>query len=182
MEVRDLQDWVIEPYLLQTAGVADVTTFGGPLKQFHIVVNPDQLRKYDLTLSDVEDAITKNNQNTGGNIIERGGQGFAVRGLGAIRDQKDIENIVLTSENGVPIFVRDVASVEIAPPPPSGVLGYSVPDENLDVNNGVEGIILLRRYENPSEVLVELKNEFRNWKSMSCLRVLKYGPYMTGVF
>jgi|SRR5690625_300268 len=161
MEVRDLQDWVIEPYLLQTAGVADVTTFGGPLKQFHILVNPDQLRKYDLTLSDVEDAITKNNQNTGGNIIERGGQGFAVRGLGAIRDQKDIENIVLTSENGVPIFVRDVASVEIAPPPPSGVLGYSVPDENLDVNNGVEGIILLRKYENPSEVLVELKKRIQ---------------------
>src|SRR5690625_3374146 len=182
MEVRDLQDWVIEPYLLQTAGVADVTTFGGPLKQFHIVVNPDQLRKYDLTLSDVEDAITKNNQNTGGNIIERGGQGFAVRGLGAIRDQKDIENIVLTSENGVPIFVRDVASVEIAPPPPSGVLGYSVPDENLDVNNGVKGLSCFGNMRIRAKYWWSSKNVFRTWKSMSCLRVLKYGPYMTGVF
>lgn len=161
IEVRDLQDWVIEPYLLQTAGVADVTTFGGPLKQFHILANPDHLRKYDLTISDVEEAITSNNQNTGGNIIERGGQGFAVRGLGAIVDEDDIENIVLKSENGVPVYVRDVASVEIGPPPPSGVLGYSIPSENIDVNNGVEGIILLRKYENPSEVLVELKQRIQ---------------------
>lgn len=156
-ELRDIQDWIIEPYLLQTNGVADITTFGGPLKQFHILVNPDNLRKYDLNFSDIEDAVIANNHNTGGNIMERGGQGFAVRGLGAIKNEKDIENIVLKAVNGVAIFIKDVASVEIAPPPPSGVLGYSVPDENIDVNNGVEGIILLRKFENPSEVLVELK-------------------------
>lgn len=157
MEIRDLQDWVIKPYLLQTAGVADIVTFGGPLKQFHILASPDKLRKYNLTISDLEIAVTSNNQNTGGNIIERGGQGFAVRGLGAIQNETDIENIVLKSENGVPVFVRDVASVEITPPPPSGVLGYTVTDDSVNINNGVEGIVLLRRYENPSEVLAELK-------------------------
>lgn len=157
IELRDLQDWVIEPYLLQTNGVADITTFGGPLKQFHILIDPDKLRKFDLSFSDIEEAVVANNHNTGGNIMERGGQGFAVRGLGAIKNEKDIENIVLKAVNGVPIFIRDVASVEIAPPPPSGVLGYSVPDENIEVHNGVEGIILLRKFENPSEVLVELK-------------------------
>jgi len=162
MEIRDLQDWVIKPYLLQTAGVADITTFGGPLKQFHILTYPDKLRKYNLTISDVENAIVTNNQNTGGNIIERGGQGFAVRGLGAIKNETDIENIVLKSENGVPVFVRDVASVEIAPPPPSGVLGYTVTDDSVNVNNGIEGIILLRRYENPSEVLSELKQRIED--------------------
>src|SRR5690554_3623788 len=138
MEIRDLQDWVIEPYLLQTDGVADVTTFGGPLKQYHILADPEKLRKYGLTVSDLEKAVEENNQNTGGNIIERGGQGFAVRGLGVLRNEKDIENIVLKSENGTAIFIRDVASVEIAPPPPSGVLGYTIPAEGLDVNNGVE--------------------------------------------
>lgn len=161
-EIRDLQDWVIEPYLLQTDGVADVTTFGGPMKQYHILVNPDALRQYGLSISDVEDAVVANNQNTGGNIIERGGQGFAVRGLGAITSRVDIGNIVLKSEKGVPIFLRDVASVEIAPPPPSGVLGYSIPGEGIDVNNGVEGIILLRKYENPSNVLVELKQRIHD--------------------
>ncbi|HUH46490.1 MAG TPA: efflux RND transporter permease subunit, partial [Arenibacter sp.] len=143
--------------MLQTTGVADITTFGGPLKQFHILIDPDKLRKYGLDFSQVADAVVSNNQNTGGNIMERGSQGFAVRGLGAIQNKMDIENIVLRSINGTPVFIRDVASVEIAPPPPSGVLGYTVPDENVNVNNGIEGIVLLRKYENPSEVLVELK-------------------------
>lgn len=162
MQIRDLQDWVIKPYLLQTAGVADIVTFGGPLKQFHILAYPDKLQKYKLTIADVENAIRANNQNTGGNVIERGGQGFAVRGLGAIKNEKDIENIVLKSVNGVPVFVRDVVSVEIAPPPPSGVLGYTIANEKVNVNSGVEGIVLLRRYENPSEVLKELKQKIED--------------------
>lgn len=156
-QIRDLQDWVIKPYLLQTAGIADIVTFGGPLKQFHILTSPEKLRKYNLTIAEVENAVTSNNQNTGGNVIERGGQGFAVRGLGAIKSETDIENIVLKAENGIPVYIRDVASVEITPPPPSGVLGYTVTDQHVNVSNGVEGIVLLRRYENPSEVLVELK-------------------------
>lgn len=156
-QLRDLQDWVIKPYLLQTQGVADVVTFGGPIKQFHILTYPDKLRRYQLTLADVENAIVSNNQNTGGNIIARGGQGFAVRGLGAIKTADNIRDIVLKSDNGTPIFVRDVASVETAPPPPSGVLGYTVKDDSINVNSGVEGIVLLRRFENPSEVLEELK-------------------------
>lgn len=158
-ELRDLQDWVIKPFLLQTPGVADITTFGGPLKQFQILTSPDKLRKYDLTLSDIEDAVTTNNQNTGGNIIERGGQGFAIRGLGAIKNERDIENIVLKSDNGIPVFLRDVASVEVGPPSPSGVLGYTVIEDNLSVNSGVEGIVLLRRHENPSEALAALKEK-----------------------
>lgn len=161
-ELRDLQDWTIKPYLLQTEGIADIGTFGGPLKQFHILADPDKLRKFRITLADVEAAVNANNQNTGGNIIERGGQGFAVRGLGAIKNESDIQNIVLKSENGVPIFIRDVASVEIAPPPPSGVLGYSVPSDDVESSNGVEGIVLLRRYENPSEVLSALKKHIRD--------------------
>lgn len=157
MQLRDLQDWVIRPFLLQVPGIADITTFGGPMKQFHVLIAPDKLRKYDLTLASVIEAIDRNNQNTGGSVIERGGQGFAVRGLGAIKSEKDIENIVLTSVNGVPVFVRNVASVEIAPPPPSGVLGYTVPLQKIDKVGSPEGIILLRRGENPSEVLELLK-------------------------
>ncbi len=157
MQLRDLQDWVIRPFLLQVPGIADITTFGGPMKQFHVLISPDKLRKYDLTLASVMDAIDRNNQNTGGSVIDRGGQGFAVRGLGAIKSEKDIENIVLTSVNGVPVFVKNVASVEIAPPSPSGVLGYTVPIQNIDKVGSPEGIILLRRGENPSEVLKLLK-------------------------
>lgn len=158
-QLRDLQDWVIKPALLQVPGIADVVTFGGPLKQFHILTSPDKLRKYNLTIQNVIDAVNVNNQNTGGNIIARGGQGFAVRGLGAIKTEQDIQNIVLKSERGVPVFIRDVATVEITPPPPSGVLGYTVLKDSVNVNSGVEGIVLLRRYENPSEVLKLLKEK-----------------------
>lgn len=157
MELRDLQDWVIIPSLLQTSGVAEVSTFGGPLKQFHIIVSPEKLRNFNLTLLDVEQAIAANNLNTGGNMLVRGEQSFSVRGLGLIKNEKDIETTILKAENGVPVFIRDVASVEIAPPPPSGILGYTIADQDIDITNGVEGIVLLRRYENPSEVLAELK-------------------------
>lgn len=156
-EIRDLQDWVIKPYLLQVPGIADITTFGGPLKEYHILTSPDKLRKYGISMQDVVDAVQKNNQNTGGNIIARGEQGFAVRGLGAVKSEKDIENIVLTESNGMAVFLRDVATVEIAPPPPSGVMGYTIKSAAISSGNGVEGIILLRRYENPSEVLKLLK-------------------------
>ncbi len=162
VQLRDLQDWLIKPYLLQTAGIADITTFGGPLKQFQILAYPDKLRKYEITLTEVENAVSSNNYNTGGGLIERGGQGFAVRGLGAIQNITDIENIVIKSENGVPVFISDVASVELAPPPPGGILGYTIPDDNIHVNNGIEGIVLLRRYENPSEVLAELKQRIND--------------------
>ncbi|WAC14315.1 efflux RND transporter permease subunit [Dyadobacter pollutisoli] len=158
-QLRDLQDWVIKPALLQVPGIADVTTFGGPLKQFHIITSPEKLVKYGLSLQNVMDAINVNNQNTGGNVISRGGQGFAIRGLGAIKNEQDIQNIVLKSDNGVPVFVRDVATVEITPPPPSGVMGYTITQDKVDVSSGVEGIILLRRYENPSEVLKVLKEK-----------------------
>ncbi|MBL0740830.1 efflux RND transporter permease subunit [Chryseolinea lacunae] len=157
IELRDLQDWVIVPALLQVPGIADVVTFGGPVKEFHVFTSPEKLRKYQLTLPDVLNAIEYNNLNTGGNIVERGGQGFAVRGIGAIRKEEDIGNIVITSLNGVPVFIRDVASVEVGPPPPSGILGYAIYHEGKNVNSGIEGIVSMRRGENPSEVLSALK-------------------------
>ncbi len=157
MELRTLNDWVIKPNLLQVQGVADVTIFGGPIKEFHILTSPEDLKRYNLQLQDLINSVEENNHNTGGNIIQRGGQGFAVRGIGAIKTKQDVENIVVAAINGVPIFLKDVAEVEIAPPPPSGILGYAVPDEKLNAHEGTEGIVLARRGENPSELLAKLK-------------------------
>ncbi len=181
-QLRDLQDWIIKPALLQVPGIADVTTFGGPLKQFHIITSPEKLRKYNLTLQNVMDAVDANNQNTGGNIIERGGQGFAVRGLGAIKTEHDIQNIVLKSESGVPVFIRDVATVEITPPPSSGVMGYTVTKDKKDVSSGVEGIILLRRYENPSEVLKLLKERMADLEENDLPQDVKLRPMYDRTF
>jgi cobalt-zinc-cadmium resistance protein CzcA len=156
-QLRDLQDWVIVPSLLQVPGIADVVTFGGPVKEFHVFTAPEKLRKYDLTLPQVMSSIQENNRNTGGNIVERGGQGLAIRGIGAIRNEDDIRNIVITSINGVPVFVKDIASVEVGPPPPSGILGYAIYHDSKNVNSGIEGIVSMRRGENPSDVLKALK-------------------------
>ena len=157
MEIRDLQDWVIIPHLLQTSGVAEISTFVGPMKQFQILSSPDKLRQHNMTLAELETAVTANNENTGGDILVRGEQGFSVRGLGLLKNKQDIENVLLKSDNGSPVFLRDVARVEIAPPPASGILGYTLSEDNVNVNNGVEGIVLLHRHENPSAVLRELK-------------------------
>lgn len=175
-QLRDLQDWVIKPELLQVPGIADVVTFGGPLKQFHIITSPEALRKYNLTLQNIIEAVGANNQNTGGDIVSVGGQGYAVRGLGAIKTDEDIKNILLKSGNGVSVFLRDLATVEITPPPPSGVLGYTVTKDSLDVNSGVEGIILLRRYENPSEVLKLLKEKLADLQQTGLPEGVKLRP------
>jgi cobalt-zinc-cadmium resistance protein CzcA len=160
-EIRDLQDWVLVPSMLQVPGIADVVTFGGPVKEFHVLTSPDKLRKYQLTMSDVINAIQANNRNTGGNIVERGGQGFAVRGIGAIRNEEDIRKIVITSFNGIPVFISDIGSVEIGPPQPSGILGYTIYHEGNDVSTGIEGIVSMRRGENPTEVLKALKEKIQ---------------------
>ncbi|MBI3577839.1 MAG: efflux RND transporter permease subunit [Ignavibacteriales bacterium] len=160
MDLRTLQDWVITPRLLQVQGVADVINFGGLVKQYHIITSPEKLFRYNLTLQNVIDAVVANNINTGGNIIRRGGQGFVVRALGAIHTKEDIKNIVVTAINGVPIFISNIATVEEYPLPPTGVLGYTLrtgDSTTVDVNSSVQGLVAMRRGENPSEVVEALK-------------------------
>ena len=164
MELRTLQDWVVIPRLLQVPGVADVINFGGLVKQYHVITSPEQLQRYNLTLQNVIDAVTANNLNTGGNIIQRGTQAFAVRSIGAIRNVEDIRNIVLTVQNGVPVFVKNVGSVEEFPLPPSGVLGYAIREDDstvVDVPSSVQGLVAMRRGEDPSKVVEALKEQVK---------------------
>ena len=164
MDLRTLQDWVIIPRLLQVPGVADVINFGGLVKQYHVITSPDKLQQYNITLQNVIDAVTSNNLNTGGNIIQRGGQAFAVRSIGAIRNREDIENIVLTVQHGVPVFIRNIGTVEEYPLPPTGILGYAIrgSDNTVeDVPSGIQGLVAMRRGENPSTVVEALKEKVR---------------------
>jgi cobalt-zinc-cadmium resistance protein CzcA len=164
MELRTLQDWVIVPRLLQVPGVADVVNFGGLVKQYHVITSPDRLLRYGLTLQNVMDAITNNNVNTGGNIVPRGGQGFVVRGIGAIRTPADIENIVVATQTGVPVFIRDIASVQEFPSPPAGVLSYAIQlNDSTKENAGssIQGLIAMRRGENPSVVVEGIKQRLQ---------------------
>ena len=157
IELRELQDWVITPRLLQAPGVADIANFGGLVRQFQVVINPTQLDRYGITLQQVADAIAANNNSTGGNVIPYGASQLAVRSVGRITKKEDIERIVLSVKGGTPVLVRDVASIELGVLPPSGILGFSEPATGMDNANAIQGNVLMRRGENPSDVLRGLK-------------------------
>jgi len=160
MDVREAQDWVIIPNLLRTEGVADVNTVGGDLKQYQVELRPEQLNRFDIDLDDVQNAIEKNNANTGGNILRRGSQDIPVRAVGAVRDEKDLLSVVLGEKNNVPIFLRDVADVKIGARPYRGIFGYSFAGQ-ADHDQAVEGIVVMLRHENPSEVVERLQSRLQ---------------------
>ena len=146
-QLREIEDWVIEPRLLQVPGVTDITPFGGVIKQYQIEVNPVALTKYNLSIRDIAQAVDSNNQNAGGALLDNQQQGLVVRGVGLIQSASDIENVVITAANGVPVFVRDVGQVHVGSAPRTGIFAIG------DKTDRVEGIVLMRRGENPSEVL-----------------------------
>ncbi len=108
-ELRTLHDWVVKPELRKVAGVAEVNSWGGYEKQYHVVVAPEALLKYDLTLGDLFEALEKNNQNVGGGVVTSGGQSQLVHGLGRVASIEQIEGIVVSAVDGAPIRIRDVA-------------------------------------------------------------------------
>src|SRR3984885_4418351 len=116
-QLREVEDWVIEPRLLQVPGVTDITPFGGVIKQYQIDVNPLALTKYNLSIRDIAQAVDANNQNAGGALLDNQQQGLVVRGVGLIQSVSDIENVVVAAVNGVPVFVRDLGTVQIGSAP-----------------------------------------------------------------
>ncbi len=154
MSLRELQDWVVVPRLLQVPGVADVAAFGGLVRQYEIQVDPKALDKYRLSMRQVADAVKNNNRNAGGALLRSGQQALPIRGSGLIRSGADIENIVLDAPKGVPIFVRDLGRVQVGTLPQTGI--FAMDDQPLGPG-GAEGIVLMRRGENPSEVLPRVR-------------------------
>lgn len=156
--IRDLytlQDWVLDKEFKRVPGVADVNSFGGEEKSFEISVNPNYLTKYGLTSLDVYNAVGKSNVNVGGDVIERNGQAYVVRGIGLLNDISEIENIIVTKINGVPILVKNLAQVKEAGKPR---LGQVSKDTAGDV---LEGIVVMRKGENPTEVLERLHEKVK---------------------
>jgi heavy metal efflux system protein len=150
-EITDLQKWVIIPRLKQVTGVAEVSNFGGITTQFQIEIDPKKLEKYNISLSDVIDRIGKNNANAGGSIIDRGDLSYVVRGIGLVKDLEDLGRIVVKTENGLPIYLNDLGTLKYGNLERKGILGYS--DEKRNYSDGIQGIVQLLRYENPSTVL-----------------------------
>jgi len=153
--LTDLQNFTIIPRIKQVSGVADVTNFGGITTQFQIEIDPLKLEQYQLTLSDVIATVEENNVNAGGSVLTRGDLGYVVRGIGLIKNLKDLEKIVVKSEKGVPIFLNDLGKIKYGSLERKGVLGYTDRDRNY--SESIEGIVLLLKGQNPSAVLEGIK-------------------------
>jgi heavy metal efflux system protein len=147
------QTWVIDRQLRSIPGVADLVAFGGADRTYEITVDPIRLAQYDINPLEVYNAVSKSNINVGGDVIEKNGQAYVVRGIGLLDNIKDIENIIVDNINGTPILVKNLASVSPSHIPRVGQAGL---DENDDV---VEGIVVMRKGENPREVLARVKEK-----------------------
>ena len=153
VEQRALQDWVIEPRIRAVQGVADVISYGGGVKEYKVSAKPDRLKNYRVSLNQVFDAIATNNTNAGGGYIEHGDEALVVRGLGLLKNADEIGEIVVTSHDGVPVRIKDVATISVGPQPRTGIVGMNQRD---DV---VEGIVLLIKGRDAVNVLAGVKEK-----------------------
>ena len=163
MERRVVQDWVLRPMLRSIPGVAEINSMGGLERQFQVLVNPDRLRHYRLTLREVLEAVERNNANAGGGVLRSAAEQYLIRGVGLIRSAEDIGNIVLKEEQGVAVFVRDVAQVQIGAAVRQGAV----------VRNGdseaVAGIVMMLRGGNAKEVVGRVKAKVQEINSQGLL-------------
>ncbi len=162
-ERRTIQDWVVRPLLRSIPGVAEINSQGGYVKQYQVLVNPGRLRHYDLTLQQVVQAVSDNNANSSGGILPQVTEQYLIRAVGMIRTVEDIGNIVLKQQGGVPVYVRDVAEVQIGSEVRQGAIikgGYT---------ESVSGIVLMMRGGNAKEVVTRVKERVDEINSKNML-------------
>lgn len=170
-DLRSLQDWVVERQLRMVPGVADIVTLGGLIKTYE--VNPDlaKLKFQDIPLQQLFAALGRGNANVGGSKVDQGAQQYLIRGVGLLKSADDIGNIVVSARQGVPVRVKDVATVQVASVPREGIVGQD------DVDDIVSGIVLMRKGENPSEVLTALKDRVNLLNTRILPKGVKVVPY-----
>lgn len=152
-DLLTIQNWVIDRNLRSVPGVADLVAFGGREKTYEVSVDPNKLAKYDVTPLEVFDAVSKSNLNVGGDVIEKNQQAYVVRGVGLLNSMTDIGNIIVKEAAENPVLVKNLADVHVGSMPRVGQAGL---DENDDV---VEGIVVMRKGENPKQVLAAVKSK-----------------------
>jgi len=153
IELRTIQDYIVRPLLRTVPGVTDVNSFGGLTKQYQVIINPDRLTSYGVTLAQVFEALEKNNSNASGNFIEHGSEQYVVRGLGLVKDEKDIGNIIVAKQDHTPIYVRDVADVKIGSELRQGAVTANGKGE------AVAGIVLMLKGASGRDVVEAVKKK-----------------------
>ncbi|HQW45378.1 MAG TPA: efflux RND transporter permease subunit, partial [Chitinophagaceae bacterium] len=159
MDLRTMQDWIVGRQLTGIPGVAEVTGFGGISKQYEVALNPDRLKAMNVTIPEVFMALEKNNENTGGAYIDRKPNAYFIRGVGLVKSFADIEQIVVKLQNGIPILIRDVATVQFGSPPRYGAMTYNGEKEV------VGGIVLMMKGANSASVVELVKERMKTVKN-----------------
>lgn len=146
MELRTLQDWTVRREMLGTTGVADINSYGGFVKQYEVAINPERLRSMNLTLTDIFDALERNNENTGSAYIDKKPTAYFIRGIGLVKSLEDIEKIVVKSNSsGIPVLIRDIASVQYGNSTRYGAMV-------IDTTEAVGGVVMMLKGANANEV------------------------------
>ena len=170
-ELRTIEDWTIERALRQVPGVADVVAMGGYIKQYEVQPDLDKLRAAKLTFQNLLDALGRGNANAGGSYVAQGAQQYAIRGIGLLQSADDIGRIVVSARGGTPILVRDLAEVKIGAVPRLGTMGQ---DSDDDI---VNGIVVMRKGENPSVVLQGVKAKIAELNARGLPKGVEIVPY-----
>ncbi|HEX7625241.1 MAG TPA: CusA/CzcA family heavy metal efflux RND transporter [Anaeromyxobacteraceae bacterium] len=151
MDLRTIQDWIVAPLLKPVPGVNEVNSFGGEVKQYEVLVRPERLVKYGLTVREVAEALERSNGNAGGGVLVDGWEQTYLRGVGLLRDLPDIERVVLRAHDGTPVYLRDVADVVIGAEPRQGAVTRDARGE------AVAGMVIMLKGENAQEVVARVK-------------------------
>ena len=170
-ELRSIEDWVVERALRLSPGVSDVVSRGGFIKQYQVSLDLSRMKTYGVALQQVFNALGRGNANAGGNYLEQGEQQYLIRGIGLLRSPDDIGSIVVAEHQGTPLLIRDFAEVTVGAVPRQGLVGRN------DDDDVVTGIVLMRKGENPSEVLTDVKERIDRLNSSVLPRGVRIVPY-----
>jgi cobalt-zinc-cadmium resistance protein CzcA len=174
-ELKTLEDWVVERAFRAVPGVADDSGLGGTVMQYQVLLDPGRLYGYHMTVQQVMQALANNNSNAGGGFYSQGGQFYYVRGIGLVKTSNDIANIIVASNKGTPIRIRDVGEVTIGHAPRLGQFGFQTHHSNND--DAVEGVILMRRDEQTQDVLKAVEKKTDELNSSVLPKDVKIRPF-----
>jgi heavy metal efflux system protein len=156
MELRTIQDWVVRREMLGTPGVADINSYGGYVKQYEIALNPERLRGMNMTLTDIFDALEKNNENTGSAYIDKQPTAYFIRGIGLVKSLDDIEKIVIkNNSSGMPVLIRDIATVQYGNATRYGAFV-------VDTSEAVGGVVMMLKGSNAHEVIHNVEKRIKS--------------------
>jgi cobalt-zinc-cadmium resistance protein CzcA len=168
MQLKTLNDWTIRYALLTIPGVSEINSWGGYSKEYSVVVDPEQLRRYNLTLHQVVTAVQNNNANFGGSYIEHAGQMYTVRGIGRAEDLGDLGNIVLATSNGIPVLLKQVASLQVLPMIRHGAVMHDSKGET------VSGMVIILRGANGNKIIQEVKDKIQTMKLPGHAKIIPF--------